>query len=127
VLKVLRAVRKALKAWRSLPANEREQYRDHVERIRSLVAELGGAHAVGFVEGDVDRHPPDSGLAEHEAHSSRPRADVLADLQSETSRLLAALASPVAAAGKDSIPLSARMGGKLAVGGIRRAARRYGK
>lgn len=124
MLTLLRNVRKALKQWRALPATDRDRYKDRVDRIRSLVAELGGQRAVDYVNGTGDS--PDDGNNERPAER-RQRADVLADLQSETSSLLAALATPAGRLAQDSVPRSARIGAKLAGKGLRKVARRYGR
>jgi hypothetical protein len=121
MLKLLRNVRKAIKQWRMLPPTERDRYKDHVDRVRSLVAELGGKPAVGYVDGSHDDIGDDGVIA------TRPRAEVIADLQAETSSLLTELAGPAAMVAKDSVPKSARLAGKVASKGLRRAARRYGR
>lgn len=121
MLKVLRNVRRVIKQWHALPPTERDRYKDHVDRIRSLVAELGDRRAVGYVD-DVDAQPDDMG--DESAVTARPRADVLADLQTETTSLLTALAVPATALAKDSVPRSARLGGKIASRGLRSIARR---
>jgi hypothetical protein len=124
MLKVLRAVRAALKQWQRLPPDERERYKGQVQRIRSLVAELGGARAVGYVDGDCQAA---NVAADGHASASRPKTAVITDLQDETNRLLVALAPPAAALAKQSVPKSARLGGKVAAKGLRQAARRYAK
>jgi hypothetical protein len=124
VFKLLRNVQKALEQWRALPAAERDQYKHRVDRIRSLVAELGGQRAVDYVNGTGDSL--DDSKDEHHIQT-RQRADVLSDLHTETSSLLTALASPAAGLAKDSVPRSARIGAKLAGKGLRRAARRYSR
>jgi DNA phosphorothioation-dependent restriction protein DptG len=124
VLKLLRNVQRALKQWHALPAAERDQYKHRVDRVRSLVAELGGQQAVDYVNG-AGGSPEDS---KDERHiQRRQRADVIADLQAETSSLLTALAIPAAGLAKDSVPKSARIGAKLAGKGLRIAARRYSR
>ena len=123
MLKLLRNVQRALKQWRSLPAAERDQYKDRVNRIRSLVAELGGQRALDYVNGSDDS--PEDGAEEQHHVQPRQRADVVAELQAETSSLLAVLATPATGFVKGSVPRSARIGAKLAGKGLRRAARRY--
>lgn len=124
MLRLLRNVRRALKQWRDLPATERGEYKDHVDHIRSLVAELGGQRAVDYVNGTGDS-PNDS---EDERHiRTRRRADVITDLEAETSSLLTALATPAAGIAKDSVPRSVRIGAKLAGKGLRRATRRHSR
>jgi len=103
-----------------LPPTERDRYKDHVNRVRSLVAELGGEGAVGYVDGSHDD------IGDERLFTARPRAEVIADLQAETTSLLTALAEPAAMVAKDSIPKSARLAGKIASKGLGRAARRYG-
>lgn len=122
MLKLLRNVRKMFKQWHALPAAEREQYKHRVDHIRSLVAELGGQRAVDYVTGTGDA--PDEGKDGRHT-GPRQRAEVIADLQAETSSLLTALATPTAGLAKDSIPKSARIGVKFAGKGLHRAARRY--
>jgi uncharacterized protein YbaA (DUF1428 family) len=122
MLKLLRNARKALKQWRALPATERDRYKHHADDIRSLVAELGGKRAVGYVDGASDSQDD---IADGTV-TARPRADVIADLQTETTSLLTALAVPATVLAKDSIPRSARIGGKIASKGLRSVARRYG-
>lgn len=121
MVKLLRNVRKAIKQWRMLPPTERDRYRDHVDRVRSLVAELGGKRALGYVEGSHDD------VGDEGAIATRPRAEVIADLQAETTSLLTALAGPAAMVAKDSVPKSARLAGKVAIKGFRRAAQRHGR
>lgn len=125
MVRLLRNVRKAFKLWRSLPETEQERYKGHVNRLRVLVAELGGKGAVGYAEavGKEDtRDLPDEAVG-----ARRPRPEIFAELQRETTSLLAALAPPTATFAKDSLPRSARVGGKLAGKGIRLAARRYSR
>ena len=124
MLKLLRNVQRALKQWRALPATERDQYKDRVNRVRSLVAELGGQRALDYVNGTGDS-PDDSTDERH--IQPRQRADVIAELKAETSSLLTALATPAAGLAKDSVPRSARIGAKLADKGLRRATRRYSR
>jgi hypothetical protein len=122
--RLLRSVRKAFKLWRSMPDTERERYRAHVERIRALVAELGGPSAVRYVEGAGDEV---EARLDSETNPRRPRKEAIADLKNETASLIAALAPSTAALVKTGVPRSARLGGKLAGKGIRMAARRYGR
>jgi hypothetical protein len=117
MLSVFRSARKAIKLWRSLPPGERDRYRAHVNRIQSLVAELGGQQAVGRVEDD-------DAAADT---SSRRRAQIIAELRKETTALLAALAAPATDLAKYSVPRSARISGKVAGKGLRLAARRYSR
>jgi hypothetical protein len=124
VLKPLRNVQRALKQWRALPATERDQYRDRVDRVLSLVAELGGQRALDYVNG-TGGSPDDS--TDERSIQPRQRADVIAELQAETSSLLTALATPAAGLAKDSVPRSARIGAKLAGKGLRRAIRHYSR
>lgn len=114
MLKLLRNVRKALKQWQALSPEERDRHKHHVDRIRSLVAELGGKQALGYVDGSHDE-------VDDEEHTvtARPRTDIIADLQAETTSLLSALAVPATALARDSVPLSARLGGKVASKGFR--------
>jgi hypothetical protein len=121
MFRLLRNVRKALKHWQDLPAVERDRYKDHVGRIRSLVAELGGKQAVGYVDGSSNSQDDIRGVT----LASRPRAEVMVDLQIETTSLLTALAVPATTLAKDSLPRSARLGGKIASKGLRSAAQRY--
>lgn len=124
MLKLLRNVQKALKQWRALPAAERDQYKHRVDHIRALVAELGGQQAVDYIEGTGNMQGDSKD--EHQIQR-RQRADVIADLQAETSGLLAAFAAPAAGLAKDSVPKSARIGAKLAGKGVRGAVRRYSR
>jgi hypothetical protein len=124
MLRLLRNVRKALKHWQDLPAAERDRYKDHVGRIRSLVAQLGGERAVGYIDGASDSQ---GDIVDECTAASRTRAEVIADLQAETTSLLSVLAVPATAVAKDSVPRSARLGGKIASKGFRRVARRYGR
>lgn len=124
MLRLLRNVRRAIKQWRALPSGERERYRDHVDRIRSLVAELGGRGAVSYIDGTSDAH---ADMHEQNLSADRPRAEVIAELHRETSSLLTALAGPAAALAHESVPRSAKIGGKLAGKGIRGVARRIGE
>jgi hypothetical protein len=119
MLKLLRNVRKALKQWQALSPEERDRHKRHVDHIQSLVAELGGKQALGYVDGSHDE-------IDDEEHTvtTRPRADVIADLQAETTNLLLALAVPATALARDSVPLSARLGGKVASKGFHRFAHR---
>jgi hypothetical protein len=122
MFKLLRNVRKAYKQWRALPGEERQRYSAEMRRIMTLVRELGGAKAVQFVDGSADSLRS----AEEESTAStekRSRSVVMADLQKATGSLLAALASPAADLAMNSIPRSARVGGKLARRGIRRHMR----
>lgn len=124
MLKLLRNVQRTLKQWRALPATERDQYKERIDRVRSLVAELGGQRALDYVNGtggslDDSTDEPDV--------QRRPRADVIAELQAETSSLLTALAAPAAGLAKNSVPRSARIGAKLAGKGASRAIRRYSR
>jgi hypothetical protein len=120
MLKLLRNVRKAIKQWQALPSTERDQHKDRVVRIRSLVAELGGKRAVDYVDGSHDD------IGDESAVATRPRTEVIADLQIETTSLLTALAAPAAVLAKDSVPRSVRLGGKITSKGLRSVARRYG-
>jgi hypothetical protein len=124
VLKLLRNVQRALKQWRALPATERDQYKDRVDRIRSLVMELGGQRALDYVNGSGGS-PEDS--TDERDLPPRQRADVIAELQVETSSLLTALVTPAAGLATDSVPRSARIGAKLASKGLRRAIRHYSR
>lgn len=119
MLKTLRNVRKALKQWHALPAAERDQYKHHVDRIRSFVAELGGQQAVNYVNGSVSDPPAQS---DKNHPPKRPRADVIHDLRTETSVLLTALGDPAAELAKNSVPTSARVGAKLVGKGLRKVS-----
>ena len=124
MLRLLRNVQKALKQWRALPETERDQYKNRVDRIRSLVAELGGQRALDYVNGSGGS--PDDSTDEPDVQP-RQRAEVIAELQAETSSLLTALATPAMGLAKDSTPRSARIGAKLAGKGLSRAIRHYSR
>lgn len=111
----------AIKQWRALPEIERERYKANVDRIRVLVAEVGGARASGYIDG-VDHEAPIG-----EAVGVRPRAEAVAELRAQTTDLLAALATPAGAIAKSGVPRSARLTGKVAYKGLRRAARRHSR
>jgi hypothetical protein len=125
MLKLLRSVRKAIKLWQSLPAEERDLHKARVNRIRSLVAELGGQRALAYVdrEDDVEHAQFDK----EGTPTDRSRTQVLTDLQNETTGLLVALAPPTTALAKESVPKSARLSGKIASKGISFAARRLSR
>jgi hypothetical protein len=120
MLKLLRNVRKAIRQWRALPAEDRDQYRHHVGHIRMLVAELGGGRALSYVDGADDAHSSPVETSE----LRRPRLEVIAELETETAALLAALSSPAAELAMNSVPTSARLGARLARKGLGRVAQR---
>jgi hypothetical protein len=121
MLKLLRNVRKAYKQWQQLPPEEREQFSADVRHIRALVAELGGAKAVRFIENAGGEEVDETQLTAEP--SGRPRSAVIAELQDATATLLSAMARPTAALAKGSVPTSVRLGSKAATAGFRRFGR----
>src|ERR1700759_1679349 len=110
MLKVLRVVRSTLRQWQTRPPAQRGRYRGRVQQIRSLVADLGGTRASGYVNGDSQAaNVP----ADEDVCASRSRATVIADLQGETSRLVAALTPPASSLAMKSVPNGARPSGSM--------------
>jgi hypothetical protein len=122
VLKLLRNVRRAYKKWKSLPAKERQQFSGEMRRILYLVGELGGRRAVEYVEGS-DLTLNGSNLDTDTPRPSHHRAEIVSELRHATTSLLSAMAVPAARIASDSLPTTVRVGGKIAVSGLKRAAR----
>jgi hypothetical protein len=123
MFKLLKSARKAFKLWRKLPAEERAQHAAKVQRVMSLVRELGGSRAASFVEDSVDCQEEVDTDDLVAPPTGRVRAEVVAELQEATSALLQALGPTAGDLARDSVPLSLRLSGKLVAKGAQRYLR----
>jgi len=117
---LLKAARKAYKAWRSMDRQEREAVAAHAHRVRALAVELGGPAAARFVEGSGDINRATDAMPA----SRRPRGTVVADLRDAIEALSRACARPGAQIVRDATPRSARIGARIAGAGARHLAPR---
>jgi hypothetical protein len=119
---LLRAARKAFKAWKSMDPQHRQAVAAEAQQVRALAVELGGPAAARFVDGSADavgeNEDPERAVRA-QSTSARPKATVTAELKEAVEALSRACIAPGAKVFSDSAPRSVRLGGRMTRAGAR--------